>query len=297
MAAVSALGAHRVEAARTDLLVRARVGEGELRTAALEAVGRLGGEGAFDALLVGLAEREAPAVNLAAARGLVELADPRSAPLFVSILAQGAEHPAFGAARAGLQRLGPAAEDALLRVVHTSGHRAQREAALILAGNGVPEVASTLMALLTERPDDARVASELAVLTGVDLRERPDPALAWWEWWDGVVRDDSLAWFVAGAERAGVRAPEAGSLAGAGTRAGALWLHGLLEHPAPHLAERARRELERLLNAPFEAETEPAAQDERPADSARPVGATPAPGPERREWLAGLRERIDARYK
>ena len=317
VATVLALGDHRVEAARTELLVRARVAEPEVRAAALQSIGRLGGEGAFDALLVGLAEREDEAVAVAAAEGLAELADPSSAPLFVSILAKGEAHPAHDAARRGLLRLGPVAFDALLRVVHASGHRARREAALILARQGVPEVASSLMAMLTETPDDLRVAEELAVLTCVDFRDQPDPAVAWWTWWEQVVHDDPNAWLVAALERAGVPAiglgelpaqppepaspardgsepagPEpAGSEAAGPTRAGALYLLEAIAVGEPHVAERARRVLDAwLAQAP--------ADGAAGAGAARGgAGAPPTGEAERREWLRTLRERVEARYK
>ena len=49
------------------------------------------------------------------------------------------------------------------------------------------------MSILTETPDDPRLAKELAILTCVDYRASEDPAVAWWGWWDMVVHDDSLA--------------------------------------------------------------------------------------------------------
>lgn len=288
LATIRALGAHRVEAARTELLVRARVGLPAVRSAALEAVGQLGGEGAFDALLVGLAERDDPEVGVAAARGLRELGDARAAPLFVSILARGEQHPAFDPAREGLVRLGPAAREALLRVVHTSKHPARREAALILSRQGVPAVASTLMSILTEDPADTRVAAELAVLTCVDQRGKSDPAVAWWTWWDGVLHDDAGAWLVAASERIGLAPPTPEERA-AGSRGTALWLLELLQRPEEYLAERGRRELEGLLAA-----AEPEDEDR---EAGSPLGELPVDHAARQEWLAAVRLRIDAHYE
>src|SRR5206468_3767432 len=89
-------------------------------------------------------------------------------------------------------------------------------------------------------------------LTGVDFRGEPDPAAAWWSWWDGVVHDDALAWFRAALDRAGAAPPPAEALTGKGTRAGRAFLVTVMERPEAHLAERARRELARLLGRELE---------------------------------------------
>ncbi|HVS10129.1 MAG TPA: HEAT repeat domain-containing protein [Planctomycetota bacterium] len=276
-AAVLALGENKIEAARTELLVRARIASAEVRAAALLAIGKLGGEGVFDALLTGLVQRDQPKVVEAAARGLAFLRDPSTAPLLISLIAKGGADPAGGPAREGLLVLGDAAWPDLLRVVHSPAHRARREAMLILSRQGVPQVASPMISLFTENPSDAALASELCVLTCTDLRGAPDPAAAWWSWWEGVVHDDSLAWRRAALERAGAKAPPPEALAGEGTREGALFLIEVMGRGEPHLVERARRELSRLLGAE--------------------VGPPPAPGAERTAWLGGLRKKVDERWK
>ena len=112
--------------------------------------------------------------------------------------------------------------------------------------------------------------------------EAEDPAVAWWNWWELVVHDDPTAWLLGSLERAGVPGPEPGALDGAGTRGGALWLYGLLDRPEGHLAERGRRELERLLDL---------------RGGPPGIGGVPADPAERRDWMRSLRDRIDARYK
>jgi HEAT repeat protein len=277
IAAVLALGENRVEAARTELLVRARVGEVPVRVAALQAVGRLGGEGAFDALLVGLAARDHAEVVNASASGLADLGDPQAAPLLISLLAKGPEGAAYVPARQGLLRLGEAAWPDLLRVVHSPAHRARRDAALLLSRQGVPQAASAMMSILTETPDDVRLASELAVLTCVDYTASPDPAVAWWGWWDLVVHDDSLAWFRGELERLEVQTPAPEELATPGTREGALFLLEVMHREEEHLVERARRELERMMETELE--------------------ELPPPGADRNLKLAELKRQVDARYK
>jgi HEAT repeat protein len=216
--------------------------------AALRAVGRLGGEGALDALMRGLAEGELSVQN-AAAEGLGDLADPESISLLTSMLSRGRSSAFFEPARRGLLKLGPEAHSEVLRLTLTGVKETRREAALLLAEQSVPAAASTLISILTDRPSDARVAAELAVLSGRDLRSAPDPAQAWWEWWDAVVHDDALAWFRGACEREGLGTMPAAALAGPGTQEGATFLIGVMRRGAPHLVERARRELGRLLGA------------------------------------------------
>jgi len=274
LAAVRAVGTGRVEAARTEVLVRARVAQGALRAAALEATGELGGENALDVLLIGVSEPDL-AIALGAARGLAALADPSTAALFVTLLARSGDDPLVAPARSGLLALGERAWPDLLRAVNTPGSRARREAALLLSMQGVPQAAPALMRALDAAPQDARVAAELAVLTGVDLREQADPPGAWWSWWTGVVHDDALAWFLAALEREGLPPPPPSAFASSGTAEGAAFLASLLELAPPHLSERARRELGRLLG--------------------RDLGPPPSAEPQFEAWVAALQAEVGAR--
>jgi HEAT repeat protein len=251
LATVRVLGARRIEAARTELLVRARLGSTSVRGAALQAIGELGGNGVRDALVLGLADPD-PVIKLGAARGLARLADPSTTPLLVSLLIRGPESDVFVPAREGLLGLGPKAWPELVRAMNTPGHRARREIALLLAQQGVPDSAPVLMTILTDVPTDGLVAQELAVLTCVEYRGVGNPATSWWDWWEGVVHDDSLAWLCASLARVSERAPKPDDLRGKGTRRGAVALLDLIDDPAqvakvPHIVERARRELARLL--------------------------------------------------
>ena len=160
---------------------------------------------------------------MARLRGPV-LADPRTAGILVSVLARGPAEPNFSAARRGLLGIGEPAWMDLLRVANSTAPVSRREAALVLSEQGVPQVASTLMAVLTDNPGDNQVAFELATLTCIDLRSEPDPAGSWWEWWDQVRHDDSLAWFRAALARQGLEVPPAEAFLGAGVGFGILWL-------------------------------------------------------------------------
>ncbi|MBI5361875.1 MAG: HEAT repeat domain-containing protein, partial [Planctomycetes bacterium] len=271
IAAIDALGERKVEAARTELVVRARLGVPQVRAAALLAIGKLGGEFVLDALLLGASEND-PIVRSAAAQALAELGDPAAASLLLSMLAEGGGSVVFGPARAGLVKLGEKAWPELVRAVNKTNHPARREAALILAEAGQAAPVTALMQALATHPQDARVANELAVLTCVDFRGEPDPASAWWGWYEGVVHDDAHAWFRAALERAGEKTPSPEALRPPGTRAGRLFLVEVLARPEAQIAERARRELARLL--------------------ARELEPLPARGAPRDAWIAEVREAI-----
>ena len=245
-AAVVALGANKVEAARTELLVRARLAFPEVRAAALEAVAAMGGENVLDALVLAVGDAD-PRVRLAAARGLAVVADPTATSFLVGLVADTGDPELRAAAEDGLLKLGARAIPELSRLLHQPGGRSRREAALVLARLGSPEAVSPLIAILAQRRGDAQVAEELAVLTCFDPRAQADAVEAWWAWWEGVRHDDSLLWFRAGLERAGVPTPPLGALEGEGTLQGRLFLVEALLRPEAILAERARRELSRLL--------------------------------------------------
>jgi len=250
VAAATALGAHRLEAGRAELVRAAREGAVPLRTASLRALALLAPPGdtlVRELALIALAEPETE-LQQAAVDALAELDDPESASILASLLSRGPASHYFPAARRGLARLGLAAEPELLRLLASGPGPVRREAALLLSEAGVARAASSLLTILTETPGDQRVARELAILTGVDLRADEDPVRSWWDWWDTVAHDDAIAWLLAAAERAGARAPDRAELAWPGTRAAALFLVDLMARASePTLVERARRELSRLL--------------------------------------------------
>ena len=276
IALVHALGSNQVEPARMELLLRARVASPAVRAAALESIGELGGEGVFDALMVGLAERDHPQVVTAAARGLSVLGDPATASILISLLSRGRESDVHEHARQGLLALGESAWPELLRVVHSPAHRQRREAAILLGMQGVPQAVSPMMTMLTDNGEDRHLAEELAILTCVDLRGEPDPALAWWNWWEFVVHNDSIAWLRAALERLEIPTPPAEAFADGGNEACILFLIDVLGRPEPHLVERARRELSIRLG--------------------RELGALPPSGPERAAWISAAREAAQTRW-
>ena len=273
LALLTALVANPREELRTELLALARTGALEERPAALRALVRLGGKDVQDLALEALGDGEA-SVQLAGVEALAELADPGSASLFAALLARGSSSPLYPAARRGLQRLGAAGIDECLRLAHTAGARARREAALLLSEALVPEAAGVLLTLLTEDPHDERVAWELSVLAGQDFSAEEHPEKAAWNWWDVVVHDDPDAWLCAAAERAGVSAPAPAVLQAKGVD-GARFLLAVATLPSPPLVERATRGLEHLLGCEF---------------------ARPSSNQERARFLDELREAVRARF-
>ncbi len=272
VAAIESLGDLRAESARTELLVRARLGVKPVRMAALLAVGKLRGEYVLDALLLALSEGD-PELRLAAVNGMVELQDPASAPFLVSLLADPSSPQLSDAARAGLLRLRERAWPELRRALIGASPAGKVEAALVLAEQCAPESVPILLGALTVNPRDSRAGAELALLTCVDFRAQQDPAANWWNWWDGVVHDDTLSWFRAALERLQLHPPAAEALAGRGTKEGRAFVLGLLARPEPWLVERARRELARML--------------------AIEVAPLPPAGPAREAWTARLATEVE----
>ncbi|MEQ1892014.1 MAG: HEAT repeat domain-containing protein, partial [Planctomycetota bacterium] len=271
--ALSALRAHPREAARERLFALVRTDEREVRPLALRALVPLGGKDVLDLAQECLGESDEQ-LSTAAAWALAELADPRCAPLLGSLLLRGTSSPLYAEARRGLVRLGEVGVLECLRLSRATGARAQREGALLLAEMSRAEAAPALLSLLAQDPRDARVLFELSVLAGQDFQAEQHPETAALEWWDLVVHDDALAWFLAGAERAGLRAPPREAFGANGTLEGARFLLAVAAMDAPHLVERAWRELEHVLGRPL----------------AR-VGAEA-----RAEALAALRDELERRF-
>lgn len=253
-AAATALGGARIEQAREPLLVRARVAEPAVRAAALVALGSLGGEYVIDALLVGLADRD-PRIQSAAAEGLARLGDPSAAPLLASLLSKPHSDPAYRSACRGLERLGRAAWPELERLMRSPLAAGRRDAAVLLARQGHPEVVGPLIAILHQAPRDREVAFELAVATCVDFRGADDPAQTWTEWWRTVRHDDPLAWLLAAADRRGIALPPREALEEGDSPAARRLFAALLVRDEDFLIERARREL--VARTGFEIEPAP----------------------------------------
>jgi len=245
-ACIESLGDLRAESARTELLVRARLGVKQVRIAALLAAGKLRGDYVLDALLLALSESD-PELRLAAVQGMAELQDPASAPFLVSLLCDLSSPELHDAARVGLLRLRERAWPELRRALIGAPPAGKLEAAFVLSEQCAPEAVPILLGALTVNPRDARAGAELAILTCVDFRTQEDSAAEWWNWWDGVVHEDALPWFRAALERLQLQPPSQEALAGKGTKEGRDFLLSLLPRPEPWLAERARRELARML--------------------------------------------------
>jgi hypothetical protein len=268
---------------REAVWARARVSQPLVRRAAIRGAGRLGGARALDVLRLAMLDSET-SIKLAGAAALADLAEPASTTLLIQMLASGEGGPFFEDARRGLVAIGEPAWDALLLLARSSTSPAQHSAMLMLAEQEVTEVAPILITTLTEDPSDLVVARELAILTGADFRDRPNPAGDWWIWRDGHHDGDSVDWFCQAYNNlvaqgkdlelasAGVHLVP-GELRGSGTLEGAGSLVELLRADAPaHLMTRALRELRRLIGQDF--------------------GSLPPRGHLRGEWCDVLLERL-----
>lgn len=272
VAAVEAVGRGRLVQLLDVILERAKQGNADVRVGALAAIGHLGGPGVRDTLTLALTDTDAR-FRLAATRGLANLQDPSTASLFVSLLRQKGTPGTAPIVREALMALGEAAEEELFMAMRSPSMELQREAALLLARQGVPAAAVVLIELLASDQVDAEIARELAVLTCVDMRSQVDPAEAWFRWLDGVKRNDSLAWLRAAAETLDIQAPESEAFADPTSRDVIGFLVEVMSLDVDFIAERSRRELERFLG--------------------RKVGDLPMYGAERDAWLVALLEALE----
>lgn len=246
---------------RDSIYARARVADPIVRIAAIRGVGLMGGAGAVDILRLVVLDRDTE-IKLAGAEALADLADPSGATLLSQMFASGERSPFFSAARRGLLAIGEPGWDDLLKIARTSSHPAARSAMLLLAEQGVAEVMTTMLQVLTDNPTDAVMARELAILTAVDYRMQTDPSREWWVWHDAKRNMTALEWFAQGANvwidasgnldllASGLRV-NAADLDGDGNEAGARTLIEFIRNtPADFLELRALRELRRLLEEP-----------------------------------------------
>lgn len=276
IATMLAMGESKVEAGRTELLVRARFGKGKIRLAGLKSIAYLGGEFVFDALLAGRSDPQ-PLVRAASVEGLAILGDSRAAPLLISLLAKGRNSSTFTLAWDGLMGMGEEAHTDMLQAMYSPTNRVRPEVTLLLARQLESQSASTLISLLTDAPDNRQLLFEVAVLTSIDYSDQPDASIRWWDWWDGVVHDDSLSWFRSALEREGLNPPGPESFRKHGSLEGALFLVTILGNEKPYMAERARRELSLMLG--------------------RELPLIPADRAERADWIASLRKAVLAQWE
>lgn len=272
VAAIEAIGREKLTRYQTEILARARGARPDVRAASLEALGFLGGDGARQALTQGLVDTD-PRLQVASARGLRDLASPETSALLVSQLRGRTTPEVNQLVREALIALGPAAHQDLFSAMRSPSQAMRRESALLLSRQGVAAAAPVLMSQLAEDPADTPVERELCVLTCVDKRGEVDPSEAWFQWLDGVTQGDSMAWLRAAAEARRIPAPAADAFLGGGTRDALGFLAQIMNQPDGYLAERGRREMERMTG--------------------RQLGALPPFGVDRDEWIIALLEELE----
>jgi len=273
--ALIAVGAHDRQDLRGIVLERAERAPDRVRQAAVEALGRLGGAGALEAMMLCFADGGLE-LQRAALRALGELEAPQAADLVVQMIGRGPASPLFDTAREVAADMGPIVRLPLVELALEERSPGRDEAAFVLAELGAAEAVPALLRILSDGGDRAdRAAEEMALLSCVDLRAREDRDTAWRAWWDGLDERDALAWLRQAQLRNGLPVAPPGSLERGGTRDGALALVASVEAPAGVVSERARRELERLLD----------------------IDVPPRPsGPDTTDWRASIVGAIDRRF-
>ncbi|MFT7540889.1 MAG: HEAT repeat protein, partial [Gammaproteobacteria bacterium] len=230
----------------TELELRAHDGPPDVRAAALRGLVRLEYPDVLELLRVALYE-PSEVLQLAGAEGIAALQDPATVPVLARLLGRDPSSAIFVAARRGLMSLGEAAVDDLLVLANSASEDIRREAALILAEQGEAEAMPLLLTTLSLYRDDGRVANEIAILSCMNFGGEENALAAYWDWWDVVVHDNSRAWIAAAGEMAGLAAPPLTELTSTPTEAGLRFYLDMLDDTRPHVVERVRRELSRIL--------------------------------------------------
>lgn len=267
VAAIYALGKRRPERADEMIISRAKSASVPVRAAALEVVGKLDSPEAIDILVLGLTDVD-ERFHLPAARGLAQLGTDETAPLLVSLLRSSSPPAIRSEARRGLENLGRAAQNELVAAMRSPDESLQREAALLLAGLAEPRVVPVLAKFLSINSDDARAAEELAVITCVDYRTDTLPSQRYFQFWDESEQREPFVWFSAALARRGLKGPDQEAYLYPGTEEARTFLLALLNDGDANedvVIERARRELQRLVD--------------------EPLGAMPKRGLARRKWM------------
>jgi HEAT repeat protein len=274
-AALIAVGENDRQDLRVQVLERAERAPQRVRQAAIEALGSLQGPGALEAMVVCFADGDLE-LQRTALRAMGELRAPQAADLIVTMIGRGPGSPLFETARETATKMGSIVRLPLVELALNERSPGRAEAAFVLSELGASEAVPALLSLLSKQgPNADRAAEELAVLSCMDLRAREDRDLAWTSWWEGASDRDALAWLRQAQLRNGLPVAPPGSLEAGGTRDGALALVATVEAPAGVVSERARRELERILE--------------------RDVAPHPAGG-DTAAWRADIVASIDQRY-
>jgi HEAT repeat protein len=200
-----ALGMLRAKEARARLLATADGLEPDLRRITWVALGRIGGEGVFDALTRAMTFPEAEDKR-AALQALGKLQDQAAADLLAQIYVMGGASGTGSLAMIALQEHGGLrARPALRRQLTVlRDPRLVREVSLVLAEFQDPTAVPYLLDMLAEEQMAGRAAFLLSAITGVDLTGVNDRA-AFMRQWYAVNKDRAqAAWFLDGLRRQNV---------------------------------------------------------------------------------------------
>jgi len=204
--AIYALGILRAAAAREPLLAALPTLSPEVRRVAWVALGRIGGEGAFPAILKGTTLDDVDDKRAAVA-ALGKLDEPAAADCLASLYVVAGQGPLGALVLAALRDQGPLRARTALRksLQQVRDPRVRGELVQVLGDFNDPYVVPDLIGQLDDVRTAPRAAAQLAAITGVDLGRVEDRAAFMTDWWARHKDQSQAAWFLEAVRAVGIR--------------------------------------------------------------------------------------------
>lgn len=203
--AIYALGVLRAEQARQPLLDLLPTLAPEARRAAWVALGRIGGDGVFPAILQGTTLDEIDD-RRAAIAALGKLDEPAAADYLANLFVAAGQGPIGTLVLAALQDQGALRARAALRksLEDVRDRRTRSEIVQVLADFSDPLVVPDLIELLVDVRLGVRATVQLSAITGVDLRRVDDRTAFMLDWWSRHKDESQATWFLGAVRSLGV---------------------------------------------------------------------------------------------
>lgn len=203
--AIYALGVLRAPDARRPLLDALPTLAPEARRVAWVALGRIGGEGVFAAILQGTTLDNVDD-RRAAIAALGKLEEPAAADYLASLFVAAGQGPFGALVLAALHDQGALrARAAMRKSLQQEGNpRVRAEIVQVLADFNDPYVVPDLVEQLGDVRTGPRAAAQLGAITGVDLSRVDDQTAFMLDWWTRHKDQSQAAWFLEAVRACGI---------------------------------------------------------------------------------------------
>lgn len=170
----------------------------ETRQGALQALGSFGDASVLPDVLLGIRSQNS-AVQLSAVNTLAQLPGADVDAAFLDLAPEFLQSSLASSFAFALESRGAGKARAIYRGLYSSTHLdLQRFVVLRSAVLGEPDAAAFLMKWLVSNPYDRDMLDALAMCTGADYRDTPDPAGVYTLWWEEHQFQDPSLWLVSG---------------------------------------------------------------------------------------------------